>query len=51
MQRILDRLARAAGRRKRQRNESRWDNPETGTDLLAVMIYTDRMRKERKLPQ
>lgn len=27
--------------RRAERNRSRWDNPRTGRDLLAVMINTN----------
>lgn len=29
---------------------TRWDNPNTGEDMLAVMLRSDRLRKARWLP-
>lgn len=32
--------------RRNQRDISAWDNPATGTDLLAAMLSTNKRRKE-----
>lgn len=34
----------------RDRDASAWDNPQTGTDLIALFVEQDKTRKARKLP-